>query len=95
MFSFYVKSPVSGLSKQHLHEYQAGEAMGYTVDCKDGRFQVNKWCLHNSDFLLTMHKGKLKINQTGSTLELPRTATILNYSKLAKISKEKAGRHLT
>ena len=63
MFSFYVKSPVSGLSKQHLHEYQAGEAMGYTVDCKDGRFQVNKWCLHNSDFLLTMHKGKLKIKQ--------------------------------
>ena len=64
MFSFYVKSPVSGLSKQHLHEYQAGEAVGYTVDCKDGRFYVNKWCLHNSDFLLTMHKGKLKTDQT-------------------------------
>ena len=62
MFSFKIKSPVSGLSKPHLHEYQAGEAVGYTVDCKDGSFQVNKWCLYNSEFLLAMHKG-IKISK--------------------------------
>ena len=61
MFSFKIQSSVTGLSKQHLHEYQAGEAVGYTVDCKDGSFQVHKWCLYNSDFLLTMHKGMFKI----------------------------------
>lgn len=78
MFSFEVKSPVSGLSQQHLHEYQAGEAMGYTVDCKDGRFQVNKWCLHNSDFLLTMHKGKLKIDQSWFNIGLKKPSEILS-----------------
>ena len=58
MFSFKIKSPVTGLSKPHLYEYQAGEAVGYTVDCKDGSFEVHKWCLYNSEFLLAMHKGK-------------------------------------
>ena len=58
--SFKIKSPVGEVSKQHLHEYQAGEAVGYTVECKDGSFQVHKWCLYNSDFLLAMHKGTVR-----------------------------------
>ena len=61
MLSFKIKSPVGEVSDQHLHEYRAGEAVGYTVDCKDGSFQVHKWCLYHSDFLLTMHKGRVKI----------------------------------
>ena len=54
---------MTGLSKPHLHEYQAGEAVGYVVDCKDGIFEVHKWCLYNSEFLLTMHKGMFEIYQ--------------------------------
>ena len=61
---FKVESPVGKVSKQHLHEYQAGEAVGYTVECKDGSFQVHKWCLYHSDFLLTMHKGMIEISES-------------------------------
>ena len=85
---FKIKSPVGALSKQHLEEYQAGEAVGYTVDCKDGSFQVHKWCLYNSDFLLTMHKGTI-LNKSVTLSIWSYLILILNHSKLAKILKAK------
>ena len=36
---------------------EAGEATGYVIKCKDADFEVDPWCLYNSDFLLSMHKG--------------------------------------
>lgn len=87
MFSFKIKSPVTGLSKQHLHEYQAGEAVGYTVDCKDGSFQVHKWCLYNSDFLLTMHKGMSKFMECRArTLRLTNTEIYVANGHLFRIN---------
>ena len=60
--SFKIKSPVGKTSKQHLHSYQAGEAVGYKINCMDGSFEVHEWCLYNSDILLTMLKGKIQFN---------------------------------
>ena len=79
MLSFKIKSPVGEVSDQHLHEYRAGEAVGYTVDCKDGSFQVHKWCLYHSDFLLTMHKGRVKIGPTKSD---PTRKRYINFEPL-------------
>ena len=37
----------------------SGEAVGYTVNCMDGSFEVHEWCLYNSDILLTLHQGMI------------------------------------
>ena len=39
--------------------WKAGEAVGYTVNCMDGSFEVHEWCLYNSDILLTLHQGMI------------------------------------
>ena len=56
---FKIKSPVGKTSKQILHSYQAGEAVGYKINCMDGSFEVNEWCLCNSDILFTLLQGEI------------------------------------
>ena len=58
---FKIISPVGKTSKQHLDSYQADEALGYKINCMDGSFEVNEWCLYNSDILLTLLKGKIHL----------------------------------
>ena len=44
--------------------FKAGEAIGQTIECMDGSFEVHEWCLYQSDFLLSFFEGSLfKIRQ--------------------------------
>ena len=89
---FNIESPVGEVSKQHLQQYQAGEAVGYTIECKDGSFQVHKWCLYNSDFLLSMHNGTVKIFDFKMIALKSQNFPIFNHLKFAKILEAKTGR---
>ena len=38
---------------------KAGEAVGKTIECMDGSFNVHEWCLYHSDILFDFLEGKL------------------------------------
>ena len=38
---------------------KAGEAVGQTIECMDGSFDVHEWCLYHSDILFDFLEGKL------------------------------------
>ena len=52
---------------------KAGEAVGQTIECMEGNFEVHEWCLYHSDFLLSFYEGPLFIrgDRGGHTLEGP------------------------
>ena len=39
---------------------KAGEAVGYTIDCMDGSFNVHEWCIYYSDILLALHQEMIQ-----------------------------------
>ena len=41
---------------------EAEEAVGQTIECMDGSFDVHEWCLYNSDILLSFYEGKFRNN---------------------------------
>ena len=45
---------------QSVESYlKAGEAVGQTIECMDGSFDVHEWCLYHSDILFGFLEGKL------------------------------------
>merc|ERR1712131_131913 len=55
---YEIKSPVGLVSQSILDRYNAGEAIGITVKCMDGQFEVSEWCLHHSDILLRLLEAR-------------------------------------
>ena len=74
MFEFEVKSPVGEVAKKHLQKYQAEEAVGQTIECMDGSFDVHEWCLYHSDILLSFYEGNVfKITSNILTVCFPKS----------------------
>ena len=46
-----------------LEPLLAGEAIGITVKCMDGQFEVSEWCLHHSDILLRLLEGTFECDR--------------------------------
>ena len=46
-----------------LEPMLAGEAIGITVKCMDGQFEVSEWCLHHSDILLRLLEGTFQCDR--------------------------------
>ena len=49
--------PGKSLRVRYWALIKAGEAVGRTIECLGGNFEVHEWCFYNSDILLTFSEG--------------------------------------
>ena len=56
-----------------MNPFEAEEAVGQTIECMDGSFDVHEWCLYHSDILLSFYEENVfKITTNILTVCFPK-----------------------